>query len=299
MKATGGTLFKRHISALEPPCRYIISPPFTVGDNGRIRKVDGKTGVISTVAGGGIPKREGGILVTGDGGPATGAWFKKVTSVAVDSRGNLYFTETNRLRKVDAETGIITSLAGTGNNDLSGDGGPSPDAGIADPNGVAVDEGNVYLADTLNQRIRRIDAATEIITTVAGIGKHPPYTLPGPEYGTQPLGEGKGLSGDGGPAVEAMLSGPQDIAIGPDGNLYIADTENDRVRMVDLSTGVITSIVHGGAETGEAMQTGFTGGGGREMSFEHFSPPVSIALGSGGAIYLSDLALNKVVRIIP
>ena len=95
-------------------------------DNGRIRRVDAETGMMSTVAGGGIPKREGGILVTGDGGLATDAWFKTSNSVTVDSEGNIYFMVTNRLRRVDAETSIITSLAGTGTNGLSGDGGRPP-----------------------------------------------------------------------------------------------------------------------------------------------------------------------------
>ena len=96
-----------------------------------------------------------------------------------------------------------------------------------------------------------------------------------------------------------MLSGPKDVAFGPDGHLYIADTENDRVRVIDLSTGVITTVVDGGAESGEAMQTGFTGGGESKVTFENFSPPFAITLSGDGTIYLSDHAQNQIVKIVP
>jgi len=268
-------------------------------NNGRIRRVDGATGIISTVAGGGLPKRVGGVLDPGDGGLATDAWFKVTRDVAVDSQGNIYFTTVNRIRKVDAQTGIITTLAGTGSIDLSGDGGPSFGAGIAEPHGVAVDgDGNVYLADSLNQRIRRIDGATGIITTVAGIGKAPPYTQASDTHGKQPPTEGKGFSGDGGPAVEAMLSDPWDVAFGPDGNLYIADTGNDRIRKVDLDTGIITTFAEGGTIVGKQYAPdGWAGSGDFDISFKYFSPPVAVAVNKQGDLFIADQRLNKVVRI--
>jgi streptogramin lyase len=115
---------------------------------------------------------------------------------------------------VDAATGIITTVAGNGVQGFSGDGGPATSASLRSPEGVAVDgSGNVFIADTGNQRIRRVDAATGIITTVAGNGV-------------------QGFSGDGGPATSASLSRPFGVAADSFGNLFTADTENQRIRQV-------------------------------------------------------------------
>ena len=264
-------------------------------DNGRVRRIDGETGVITTFAGGGIPKRVNGIIDPGDGGAATDAFFKNPKDVTVDGAGNVYFTASNRVRKVDAN-GVITTLAGSGLDELSGDGGPSTSAGIADPRGLTVDEeGNIYFADTYNQRVRRIDGATGIITTVAGIGHHPPQFHP--EEPIKP--EGQGFSGDGGPATSAMLFSPNGVVIGPDGNLYIADTGNDKVRKVDLATGVITTIADGGSVTGERMETGFSQSGEFEVTFKNFAPPVAIAVTDDGVFYIADQQRNKVIRMVP
>ncbi len=268
------------------------------GDNGRIRRVDASTGIITTVAGGGIPKRVSGVIDPGDGGLATDAFIRIARDVAVDVKGNIYFTAEDRVRKVDAATGIITTLAGTGVNDLSGDGGPSEGAGISDPLGITLDDqGNIYFADSYNQRVRRIDATTGIITTVAGIGKYAPATHPDPKYVIKP--EGQGLSGDGGPAASAMLATPTDVAIGPDGNLYISDTDNDRIRKVDVATGIITTFADGGAVRGERMETGFTESGDVLITFTNFAPPTGIAATRDGVLYIADYDQNKVVRVTP
>ncbi len=266
------------------------------GDNGRIRRIDVATGIISTVAGGGIPKRVSGMIDPGDGGLATDAFFKAASDVAIDSEGNVYFAAENRIRRVDAGTGIITTLTGNGVNDLSGDGGPSTSAGVADPRGLALDDqGNLYFADTGNQRVRRIDGATGIITTVAGIGKHAP---PGTHRSQPTIGpEGQGFSGDGGPGTAAMLSIPNDTVIGPDGNLYIADTGNDRIRKVDLTTGVITTFADGGAVRGEKMETGFQEGGDIKITFTNFAPPVAIAVTRDGVFFIADSDQNKVMKL--
>ena len=268
------------------------------GDNGRIRRVDALTGIITTVAGGGIPKRVSGVIDPGDGGLATDAFIRIARDVAVDDKGNVYFTAEDRVRKVDATTGVITTLTGTGINDLSGDGGPAEGAGIADPLGVTVDDqGNIYFADSYNQRVRRIDAVTGTITTVAGIGEYAPATHPDPAYVIKP--EGQGFSGDGGPAASAMLATPTDLVIGPDGNLYIADTDNDRIRKVDLATGIITTFAEGGAVRGERMETGFTESGDVPITFTNFAPPTGIAATRDGVFYIADYGQNKVVRVTP
>ena len=137
--------------------------------NNRIRKIDATTGIITTVAGGGLgdPLKQ----QLGDGGLATDALVREPLDVAIDNQGNLFIVAKHRLRKVDL-AGVITSVAGTGSRALSGDGGPAQDAGLAEPEGVAVDASyNIYIADADNHRVRRIDGATDVITTLAGQGE--------------------------------------------------------------------------------------------------------------------------------
>jgi trimeric autotransporter adhesin len=183
-----------------------------IGDwtNLRIRRVDAATGIITTVAGGGSSAS------IGDGGPATAAQLWYPEGVSVDAAGNLYIADTGngRIRKVDAVTKIITTIAGGGTPPAIGDGGPATAASLSYPSGVSVDAaGNLYIADTGNNRIRKVSAATNIISTVAGTGT-------------------KGFSGDGGAAISAQLDSPNGLAVGASGIIYIADTENDRVRAV-------------------------------------------------------------------
>src|SRR5262249_29052303 len=161
-------------------------------------------GVITTVAG------TGDSGFGGDGGPATGAALAQPYAVAADAAGNLFIADwgNHRVRRVDAATGVITTVAGSGVEGYGGDGGPATSAFLASPNGVAVDgAGNVLIADTNNQRIRRVDAVTGIITTVAGTGV-------------------VGSGGDGGTATAATLGGPTGVAVDAAGNLFIADTGN-------------------------------------------------------------------------
>ena len=268
----------------------------------RVRKVDVETGVISTVAGGGIPEIVKLVKHPGENIQATDSWMSFPVGVAVDAHGNIYFTANNRVRRVDAETGIVTTLAGWGTNDLSGDGGPASEAGIADPQGVDVDDqGNVYFADSYNQRIRRIDGATGIITTLAGIGKFAPATHPDPTYVIKPTGQG--FSGDGGPADSAMLAAPTGVAVGPDGSLYVADTGNDRIRKIDLTSGIITTLADGGAKVGGLIQSAFPRraeeGNAVDVTFEHFGPPAALAVTKEGIIFLSDPIHNRIVSIVP
>ncbi|MEZ4368431.1 MAG: hypothetical protein R2939_19455 [Kofleriaceae bacterium] len=185
----------------------------------RIRKIAADTGLISTVAGIGAP---GGA---GDGGPAVSAQLGTALDLAVDGTGNVYIADTSnhRVRLVTASTGVITTIAGTGSAGFAGDGGPATSAQLNSARGVAVDGGgNVYVADTSNHRIRKIEAGTGVITTFAGTGS-------------------SGFSGDGGPAPTAQLSFPDRLVVDGAGNVHFADRGNGRVRRVAAGTGVITT----------------------------------------------------------
>ena len=229
--------------------------------NHRIRKVD-STGTITTVAG------TGQYGFGGDGGPATAVRLAYPDDVAVDGAGNLYIAESSddRVRKVDS-TGTITTIAGTGRFGFRGDGGPAVKADLFNPSGVAVDgAGNLYIADVSNHRIRKVDS-TGTITTIAGTG-------------------GSGFSGDGGPAVEAKLYNPRGVAVDGAGNLYIAESGNERIRKVD-STGTITTI----AGTGER---GFSGDGGPAVEAKLYNPR-GVAVDGAGNLYIADYS-NKRIR---
>jgi DNA-binding beta-propeller fold protein YncE len=173
----------------------------------------------------------------GDGGPAAAALLNGPFDVAFDSAGNLYFSDTfnHRIRRVDANSGIITTVAGNGEGGYSGDGGPATLASLNEPYGIVLDRaGNVFVADRLNRRVRRIDAASGLITTLAGTGE-------------------AAYSGDGGPAEKAGLTEPNGLALdAAQRRLYIADVADHRVRVVDLGAGTIATF----AGTGKAEHSG-------------------------------------------
>jgi sugar lactone lactonase YvrE len=235
-------------------------------DNYRIRRVDAATGIITTVAGGGS---SGSI---GDDGPATAASLGETSSVAVDAGGNIYIADSNsRIRRVDAATGIITTVAGGGSSGSIGDGGPATAAQLSHQCGVSVDSaGNLYIADTGNDRIRKVDAATKIITTVAGGGS------------TSSIG-------DGGPATAASLAKPNTVALDAAGNLYIADSDNHRIRKVSAATKIISTIAGTGTE-------GFSGDGGVAISAQ-LDYPNGVAVDASGIIYIADTE-NDRIRVV-
>ena len=176
----------------------------------------------------------------GDGGPASAALLNGPFDLAFDAIGNLYFSDTfnNRIRRVDAASGIITTVAGNGDKGHSGDGGPATGAALNEPYGLIVDRaGNLFTADRLNRRVRRIDATSGIITTFAGNGE-------------------AAYSGDGGPAAMAGFGEPNGLAFdASQRRLYIADVADHRVRVVDMSTGTITTF----AGTGSPEHSGDDG----------------------------------------
>ncbi|MGN6566942.1 MAG: T9SS type A sorting domain-containing protein [Flavipsychrobacter sp.] len=233
--------------------------------NSRIRKVNFSTGWIVTIAG------DSTSGYSGDGGLATKAKILYPAGITVDKHGNVYFSDFGNdvIRKIDASTGIITTIAGNGSSGYTGDGGPATSAKLLAPSGVAVDAaGNLYIADEGNNRIRKVTASTGIITTVAGKGS-------------------AGYSGDGSLAINAEFNGPQDIFIDAANNLYITDVYNSVVRRIDATTYKISTIAGNGS-------SGYSGDGGKATSAEMHSP-MGLCVANTGDIYIADQA-NNVVR---
>jgi trimeric autotransporter adhesin len=251
----------------------------------RIRKVAAGSGIISTVAG------NGGLGSSGDGGPATAATFVSPEGVALDAAGNLYIADRNnhRIRKVDAGSGIISTVAGSGPGSsfpgsFSGDGGPATAATLNGPYGVAPDSrGNLYIADMYNHRIREVAAGSGILSTVAGNGV------------TQQNGAGT-FSGDGGPATAAGLSYPSGVALDAAGNLYIADRNNHRIRIVSAGSGIISTVAgNGGTSTQNGVGT-FSGDGGPATS-AGLNYPYAVAFDASGNMYIADSGNSRVRKV--
>jgi sugar lactone lactonase YvrE len=239
--------------------------------NNRVRRVDAKTGLISTVAGNGTAG------YSGDGGLATVAEINNPGGLILDGAGNLYFVDSNNflIRRVDAVSGIITRVAGTPDvSGYSGNGGLATSAKLSfsdGTGGLAFDTtGDLYIADSGNNAIREVSAATLDISTVVGTGV-------------------AGYNGDNILAANAQLSGPANVSIDSDGSLYIADLSNQRVRKVTAATGMITTIAGTGTQ-------GFTGDGGIATAAE-VNAPAAVLLDPAGNIYIADSGNNRIRKI--
>jgi sugar lactone lactonase YvrE len=231
----------------------------------RVRKVT-PAGIITTVAG------DGAQGSGGDGGPATSAQVAGPWGLSIDSLGNLFIAEYlgNRIRKVNS-SGIITTVAGTGTYGFGGDGGPAIAAQLRRPYAVTADsQGNLYITDTDNERIRKVDASG-IITTIAGTGV-------------------SGYNGDNIPATSAYLNSPTAVVLNSAGNLFFSDESNNRVRKID-STGVITTIAG----------TGVWGYNGDHIlaTSAMLAAPEGIAFDSQGNLYIVEIESNRVRKVGP
>jgi sugar lactone lactonase YvrE len=236
------------------------------GDN-VVERYDATALTISVIAGTGTAG------FTGDGAAATAAELSAPTGVAVDKSGNVYIADSgnNRVRKIAVSTGIISTVAGTGNAGYSGDGAAATSATLSIPYDLAFDSSyNLYVADLGNAAVRKIAVSTGIISTVAGTGT-------------------AGYTGDGSAATSATLSGPKGLSFDSSDNLYICDLSNSVVRKVSASTGVISTIAGNGTR-------GYSGNGGQATKAKLFNP-TGVAINSAGYIYIADSG-NNVVRVI-
>jgi streptogramin lyase len=302
---------------------------FSDTGNHRVRMVEAKTGLISTVAGNG--KKGFG----GDGGKATDAMLDEPYGVAIDGEGHLFIVDRLNycIRKVDVKTGIISTVAGTGGKSgFAGDGGPASKAQFVEPNGICFDkQGKFYVADVAGHRIRVVDLTSGTIDTLAGNGKGATSgdggplkdaTLSGPravavgpdgslfvverngntvrkidlqkKTNDRFAGTGKkGYGGDGGPATEATFDGPKEIDIDGNGNVYIVDTENEVIRRIDAKTGAITTV----AGRGRTKTPGLGDGG--PATSATLGRPHGVAIGPDGAIYIGDTNSHRIRKLKP
>lgn len=292
--------------------------------NNRIRRVDARSGVITTIAGNGDKG------YSGDGGPATAAALNEPYGVVVDRAGNIYTADrlNRRVRRIDAASGVITTVAGNGEAAYSGDGGPAARAGLGEPNGLAFDpeERLLYIADVADHRVRVVDLASGIIATFAGtgMGEHGGDGGPAKEArifgaravkvasdGTVYILErqgstlrrvepassiietiagtgGRGYSGDGGPAAAAVFDAPKEMALDRDGSLIVVDTENHAIRRIDPAAGIVATIA-GGRQGGA--------GDGGPATLAGLDRPHGAVVGPDGAIYIGDTNNHRIRRV--
>ncbi len=319
-----------------PAARALLNGPFDIGFepggnlyfsdtfNHRIRRVEARTGIIMTVAGSG----EAGHA--GDGGPATKAAFNEPYGIAVDHAGNIYVADRRNhcVRRIDRSSGVVTTFAGNGGAGFGGDGGPAARAGMVEPNGLAFDpdQRRLFIADVADHRVRVVDLALGTIATFAGSGEAAHSGDGGPAaaagvWGARAVkvapdgrvyilerqgsslraveprsgvistvaGTGaRGYGGDGGPAQAAVFDAPKEMTIGPGGDLLIVDTENHAIRCIDMTSGTVDTIAGGrkgsGGDGGPARQAGL----GR---------PHGIAVGPDGALYIGDTENHRIRKL--
>lgn len=290
-----------------------------------IRRIDPQTKIITTVAGTG----EKGF--SGNGGPATSAKLNEPYELRFDRAGNLYFVEmqNHAVRRIDVKTGAIELIAGSGEQGFGGDGGPATAAKLNRPHSIALDHnGSLYICDIGNHRIRQVDLESKTIRTFSGTGERQPTPdgasvagtpLNGPRAldfdGKQSLvlalregnaiyridlkedrihhvaGTGKkGYSGDGGPARQATLSGPKGVAIGPNGDIYFADTESHTVRVIRTASQTVETVL-GDGKKGD-------GPDGNPLNCR-MNRPHGVFVDREGKVYVGDSSNHKVRVLTP
>ena len=304
--------------AFDPDGNLIFSDTF----NHRICRVDARTGIISTIAGTG----ERGFA--GDGGPATEAQLNEPYGVVVDPTGRVFFADrlNRRVRMIDRR-GMIATLAGDGSGKYSGDGGPAPTAGLAEPNGLALAGERLFIADVADHRVRVVDLLTGTIDTFAGTGaaRHdgdggpavkagifgaravafaPDGSLyvmerqgscirrveDGVIYTVAGTGE-RGYSGDGGDARQAVFNAPKEMAVAPNGDIFVVDTENHSIRMIDAADWIVRTIAGNG--------TAGPGGDGGPAELAGLARPHGAVVGPDGAVYIGDSENHRVRKLTP
>jgi len=294
-----------------------------MGQHHRIRRMDARTGIITLVAG------TGDSGYGGDDGPALHATFNMPYALTVDANGDIYVAErgTPVVRKIDGTTGLVTTLAGTGEKGYGGDGGPANEAMLREPNDVFLDgKGGLLIADIQDQRVRRVDLRTGRISTFAGTGEKSragdgkravEASLMGPRavcmdglgntYICEREGNGvrkvdphgilttiagaeavRGYTGDGGPALMATWGAPKAMRCDRRNNILVVDTENDAVRRIDARTGIVTTIAGGHAGDG---------GDGGPATAAGLARPHGCGLGPDGHLYIADTHNNR-VRVV-
>jgi len=293
--------------------------------NHRISRLDLPSGDLTIAVGTGEPG------YSGDGGPALGAMLNEPYEVRFDQQGNMYFVEMKNhlVRRVELRSGVISTVAGTGQSGFGGDGGPAIAAQLSSPHSIALDgRDQLYIADIGNHRIRCVDLESGKIETLAGTGElampragqsahgNPilgPRALfvqdrtlwialrEGHSVWTMSLNDGtmahvagngeKGYAGDAGPAIDAQFNGPKGIAVGPSGHVYVVDTENHAIRKVDIRRGTISTIAGRGPEHG-----GYGGDGGPATE-AMLDRPHGVCLDAAGNVFIGDTNTHRVRRV--
>jgi hypothetical protein len=314
--ATAALLNNPFDLAFDPVGNLIFSDTY----NHRIRKIDARTGVISTIAGMGEPGFEG------DGGVATGAKLNQPYGVVADASGRVFFADrlNGRVRMVDGR-GRISTLAGNGSGTYSGDGGSAATAGLAEPNGLALANGRLYIADVADHRVRVVDLRDETIETFAGTGAASHDGDGGPAakagvFGARAVafapdgslyvmerqgssirrirdgiietvaGTGeRGFAGDEGDARQAVFNAPKEMAVAPNGDIFVVDTENHVIRMIDAATWIVRTI----AGTGKAGP----GGDGGPAGLAGLARPHGALVAPDGSVYVGDSENHRVRKL--
>jgi len=296
-------------------------------ENHRVMRIDRESGELNVIAGCGEKGYDG------DSGPAVQAKLNEPYEVRFDQDGNCFFVEMQNhlVRRIDAKTGIISTIAGTGKAGYNGDHGAATEIQFNRPHSIALDHrGGLYVADIGNHRIRRVDLTTNSIETIAGDGRkrlptNNSVAFNNPVVGPRALtidgetlwvalreghsiwklsltdgkwdhvaGTGeKGYGGDGGPARLATFNGPKGIAIGPDGNVFVVDTENQAIRMIDERSGTIFTIA-GSGPSGRGMK-----GDGGPATAAHMDRPHGICVGPQYSVFIGDTNNHRVRRVGP